>query len=488
MALRNDDLPRLFQPAIPWIAISVLFLVTVLAVIARAGAPLRLLYPLLAVAVGLLLHLRYPLLYLSYNWWIWLMTPLVRRLADYYGGGYQEPSIVLLTPPVVSMIAVITVTRSLPQLLTQSAAVPFVLCTASVGYATLIGLLQNDATGTIVTFLGWLPPLVSGTYLYMLWPHYPQIARNLQRTMVWGVLVLGIYGVVQYWLAPAWDTFWLRNSESFAFGTPEPLGIRVWSTLNSPQPFGVVMMAGLLLLFSRRSALSFGAASVGYLSFLLCSARAAWLGWMGGMVFFLPSLRSSLQIRLIASLMMMVLAVVPLTVIEPFSSAILPRLESLSSPNEDISFNARMDAYDQLFGEALSEGVGNGLGFVIAKEGFGSNDSGMLSLLFSFGWIGTLPYVSGIALILINALKNPHAKSDPFLSASRAIVIGTLVQVGLNVVFTRMMGMVLWSFLGSLAAANQYYRHQHVPDLDANHSGTTEPFTFHDSASTLRIR
>lgn len=415
------------------------------------------------------------------------MTPLVRRLADYYGGGYQEPSVMLLTPPLVSMVAAITLLRSLPQLLTQSTAIPFLLCVASISYATLIGILQNSATGAIVTCLGWLPPVISGFYLYLLWPKYPQVSRCLQRTMLWGVLIMGIYGVVQYWIAPEWDNFWLTNSEAVAFGTPEPRGIRVWSTLNSPQPFGVVMMAGLLLLFSQRSAMSFGAASMGYLSLLLSSARAAWLGWMGGMVFFLPSLRSSLQIRLIASLLMMVLAVVPLTVIEPFSSAILPRLESLSSPSEDVSLNARFSAYEELVGQAVSEGVGKGLGFVIEKEGFGSNDSGVLSLLFAFGWIGTLPYISGIGLIVLNALKNPYARSDPFLSASRSIVIGSLVQVGLNVVFSSMMGMVLWTFLGSLAAANKYYSRRHTLDANYRRSISTEPFTLHDGASTLRM-
>ena len=487
MMLGSDRSLRWFQPAIPWTAIAGLILVCVLAVLDRAGGPLQLLYPVMALGVGVLLHWRYPPLYLGFVSWIWFATPLVRRLADYYGGGYQEPSTVLLAPPLVTMVAGITVARSLPRLFAQRVATPFLLCSASVGYATLIGIPQNGITGTLVDCLGWLPPLVLSLYLYLLWPYYPQVSRTLQRIFLWGVLVMGIYGVVQYWLAPVWETFWLETSEIEAFGIPEPMGIRGWSTLNSPQPFAVVMMAGLLLLFSDRSPLSFGAAAAGYLSFLLASARAAWMGWMGGMAFFLPSLRSSLQIRLIASLLMMVLAVVPLTVIEPFSSAILPRLESFSSPDEDVSLNARLDAYDELLGEAVREVPGRGLGFVIEKSGFGSNDSGVLSLLFSFGWIGTIPYASGIGLILLNALRSPWASRDPFLSASRAIVVGTLVQVGLNVVFTDMMGVVLWLFLGSITAADRYYRYQQSLLAPGSPAGSAEPFTLIDGASTRQV-
>jgi len=49
----------------------------------------------------------------------------------------------------------------------------------------------------------------------------------------------------------------LRNAEDLQLccGWPEPLKIRVWSTLNYPFTFAYFMMAGLLLLLSSKEAL-----------------------------------------------------------------------------------------------------------------------------------------------------------------------------------------------------------------------------------------
>ena len=51
-------------------------------------------------------------------------------------------------------------------------------------------------------------------------------------------------------------------------------------------------------------------------------------------------------------------------------------------------------------------------------------------------------------------------RDDLFSSASRAIVLGALAQVGLNNIFASDMAMVLWGFLGIGMAASQYHTHQ----------------------------
>jgi len=80
--------------------------------------------------------------------------------------------------------------------------------------------------------------------------------------------------------------------------------------------------------------------------------------------------------------------------------------------------------------------------------------------LFSLGWFGALPYLSGIFLILYRLFAAKESCQDQFSSASRAIVVGSLAQVGLNNIFAGDMGMVLWSFLGIGMAASHYYSHQ----------------------------
>ena len=444
-----------FRPAIAWVGILGLFVITALGILAGAGGALRLLFPVGATAVGILLYLRYPVLYIGFTWWIWFLAPLVRRLID-QRSGWQDPSLVLLAPPLVTMVCAITLLRYLPSAYLRG-GLPFLLCFASVFYGFLVSLVQNSLAGSVVALLNWLPPILFGFHLFINWQQYPNYRQNIQRTFLWGVLVMGAYGVWQYLTAPEWDRFWLINSNAIAFGTPKPLGIRVWSTMNSPQPFAAVMMAGLILLLSNREALKFMATGVGYLSFLLSLARTGWLSWMVGLAIYISSLKSHLQIRLFATLIVMVMLVVPLVSIEPLSSKITPRLRSLTETQEDGSYQARVKGYSQLLDDALTEVVGQGLGFELESSNLGSQDSGILTLLFSLGWLGTFPYVAGILLMFYTLFQGAEAQFDEFASAARAIALGIFAQIGLNVAMIGVVGMVLWGFLGIALAASRYH-------------------------------
>ncbi|MEO0458096.1 MAG: O-antigen ligase domain-containing protein [Cyanobacteria bacterium P01_A01_bin.114] len=444
-----------FRPALAWTAILSLVLMTALGILGGAGGILRLLFPAVATAVGALLYLRYPVLYIGFTWWIWFLSPLVRRLIDQQSG-WQDPNIVLLAPPLVTMMSALTLLRFLPGAHRQG-GLPFILCFASVGYGFLLGLIQNSVVGAGVALLNWLPPILFGFHLFVNWQDYPAYRQNIQRTFLWGVLVMGSYGVWQYLIAPDWDRFWLTNLDTPIFGTPEPLGIRVWSTLNSPQPFAAVMMAGLILLLSNREGLKFMATGVGYLSFLLSLARSGWLSWLAGLMIYIPSLKSHLQMRLIITLMLMAVLVVPLASIEPLASQIEPRIESLRGIQDDGSYQARLEGYSELLDEATLEVVGRGLGAQLESSSLGSRDSGVLTLLLSLGWIGALPYITGIFLIFFKLFQGAEARFDTFTSAARAIAFGIFAQIGLNIAMLGVVGMVLWGFLGISLAASRYY-------------------------------
>ncbi|MBX2864245.1 MAG: O-antigen ligase domain-containing protein [Leptolyngbyaceae cyanobacterium MAG.088] len=423
------------------------------------GGFLRLLFPVGAVAVGGLLYARYSLLYVGFTWWIWFLAPLVRRLIDQQSG-WQDPSIVLLAPPLVTLISAVTLLRYLPSAHLRGGG-PFILCFAGVLYGFLIGLVQNSVAGTVVALLNWLPPLLFGFHLFIHWQEYPAYRQTIQRTFLWGVMMMGGYGIWQYLIAPEWDRFWLTNAvDTNVFGYPEPLGMRIWSTMNSPQPFAAVMMAGLILLLSSRERLKFVATGAGYLSFLLTLARSGWLSWGAALMLYFPSLKSHLQVRLLVTLMIMALLVVPLASIEPLASEIVPRLESLSDTQEDGSYQARLEGYNELLGEALNQGMGRGLGTVVESDYLGSNDSSILTFLFSLGWMGTVPYLTGMLLIFFKLFQGAEAQIDPFASAARAISFGIFAQMGLNVAMIGVVGMVLWGFLGMGLAASRYHTHQ----------------------------
>jgi len=302
-------------------------------------------------------------------------------------------------------------------------------------------------------------------HLFVNWKLYPQYRQVMQRTFVLGVLVMGGYGIFQYCTAPEWDRFYLNNLNASSFGNPFPFEIRVFGTQSSPQDFANTMMAGLILIFTSNEQLRFAASGAGYITFLLTAARSAWLGWVASLLAFLPSLSLKFQMRLILTILLMAVLVVPLATIEPFATPIQERLESLSAAQsgDDFSLQERTQGYEDLLAIALTEVVGSGIGGrgrALPASVIGGSDSGILPLLFTLGWAGTLPYLMGIVLIVYHLFQTKESRNDPFSSASRAIVFGSISQVWLNNIFAGDVAMILWSFLGIGMAASHYYSRQ----------------------------
>ena len=166
--------------------------------------------------------------------------------------------------------------------------------------------------------------------------------------------------------------------------------------------------------------------------------------------------------RLVLTILLMAILVIPLTTIEPFSDVINSRIESFFDTKNDTSLNARSEAYNQVIGLALSEVLGKGMGNTINIADFGSNDSGILSMLFSLGWVGTIPYLGGILLIFFSLFQGSEGRFDPFFSASRSIALAVFAQIGLNSVLISIFGVILWGFIGIGMAGRKYYLHQNT--------------------------
>lgn len=273
------------QPALAWTAILGLCILSALLIMVGAGKILNLAFPMGAFAVGTFLYFRYPLLYIGFSWWMLFLTPLVRRLSD-YRGGFTDPSPMLLAPYLVTGLTLITCWRHFPKAYRQG-GLPFVLSFVGVFYAFLIGLINRQPTVVFREVLDWLPPVCFGFHLWVNWQDYPSYRQNIQRIFFWGVLVMGVYGIVQFVVAPEWDLLWMNSTDiaSSNGGKPGPFALRIWSTTTSTEPFAGIMAAGLLLLATRKGALSISASVAGYLSLVLTMVRSAWLD---GLQDFLP--------------------------------------------------------------------------------------------------------------------------------------------------------------------------------------------------------
>ncbi|MGB3299779.1 MAG: O-antigen ligase domain-containing protein [Phormidesmis sp.] len=442
------------RPATGWTAIA-LFIIATLLTLAGAPSLLNLSFTATAVIVGAFLYFKHPLLYIGFSWWLWFLSPLVRRLADYYAS-YTDPSPIILAPYVVSLISGLKMLTKLRSSKTN-VSVCFIISATGTVYALLVGLIKASYVSAMTNSLEWICPVLFGFYMYSQWPNYPRLEKTVKQIFLWCVLITGAYGLIQYLVLPEWDQVWLQKTieiseNARAFGSPEPLKVRVWSTMNSSGVFAQVMMAGLLLLLSEGSFLSSLAAPFGYLTFLLSLVRSAWIGWIVGIATLFTSLKSNLQIKLILTIVVAAVFALPLVFLDPFSGFITERVQSLTSPGEDGSAGARLDTYSRLLGAGLTNFVGNGFGF-----DNGLLDSAILDILLTLGWIGTIFYIGGALPLLRNLFSDHAVKQNTFSSAVRAVCLGTIAQMPFGSVMLGLPGMVLWSFLG-LGLAGQQYR------------------------------
>lgn len=461
--LVEETYPPFFQPIEAWAPVVGLFVITALGSFVGLGSVLRLLFPVGAIAVGIFLYSRYPLLYIGFNWWLWFLTPFLRRLADYHSR-FDPMGLMLTAPYLASSVAILSIIQHLPKARRQN-TLPFAFVLVAIGYSFLVGFLNNALVVVMRTLLDWLPPVIFGFYLSLQWRDYPQIRNHIQRVFVWGALVMGTYGVWQYLVAPQWDRFWLDNVAMVSFGKPEPRGIRVWSTVNSPVSFGSVMLTSLILLLSSKHKLSVLGSTVGYLSFLLSLVRAAWGGWIIAVLILISSVKQSIQIRLITTFLTMALCIIPLVTIDPFSNIISSRIGTLTNVQQDSSFEDRSETYAQNFNAALSQPLGRGLGGTW-YEGEGGQavrvafDSGILDIFFTLGWIGTIPYLVGMVLLLMIQFSGEESLFDPFANAARAITSSHFLMLLLGSFMTGTPGFIFWSFLGLGLAAHKHYLSQ----------------------------
>jgi len=453
---RKQRFSLTLKPQAAWMAILGLLLITALCLAAGLGKVLNIIFPAGSFAVGLFLYLRYPILYVGFTWWVFFLTPFVRRVAD-NRSGFTDPSPMLLAPLLVAMLTIVTFYRNLPKAHEQG-SLPFVISAMGVFYGFLVGLINGSPVPAIISLISWVSPILFGFHLLVNWRDYPSYRENIQRTFLWGVLVTASYGIYQYLVAPEWDRFWLIETKLFSsMGTPEPLGLRVWSTMNSPLHFATVMIPGTILLFIGQGRLRIPGVVLGILSLLLTTVRTAWGGWMVSLIALLGFLKGIVQMRLIAMLLVIAILVVPLSTVEPFAQVIQSRLTTLTNVGDDQSAKDTAGLYALMIDDALKEFIGQGNGTL------GPMDSGVLEMIFTLGWFGSIPYVGGLLLLLYSLFQGSKpSTSDPFACATRAITFGFLPMLAGSNVIIGISGMVFWGFLGLGMAANKYHSHQHI--------------------------
>lgn len=430
---------------------------------------LNLFYVLFVSVVGLLLYKRSPLSYLHFTWWVWFISPEVRRLIDYHGG-YNASNPTMMAPYIVTSWTLF----SLPQAFSKFSRreiESFSLCLVGLIYSFLIGAIVVGPAAALFALIDWIIPIVFCIHLYGHWYSYPLYRKAFLEIFRWATLIMSLYGIFQFLIAPRWDQYWAIRSGlvGSSMDSADPLKIRVFSTLNSAMPFAVVIAAALLLLFSERNRLNMLAAVPGYIAFLLSMVRQAWGGWIIGFFILLILSHSRLRLRLIFGTSIVCLLALLLAMNEPFSTIIDSRVRTLTNLKKDISLNARGSLYTNFSETALVNPIGAGLGRTgistkLSRDDktivkVASLDSGILDIMFSLGWIGALPYLIGLTYLLCKAWRS-CLNSDVFAYAAVAIIVATIIQLPFANTIIGVTGMIFWGFLGMSLSAGKFYESQ----------------------------
>jgi hypothetical protein len=454
-----------------WAPQAALWTITLLLVLAHQGSLLTLAFPAMAIVVGLWLYFKSPARYIGFTWWLWFLGPEVRRLADFGKGGFTPTSLVQIAPLAVTMISAITVLRHY-RVLAERRGLPILLMFFGVTYAYLIGVMANGPLAATYDLANWLYPVLIGFHIMVNARDYPKYRQVILDTFIWGMLIMGAYGLVQFFLMPTWDAMWMIGSQMASQGDPVRLGVRVFSTMNSSGPFALAMMAALTFTMASTQRVRWLAGGVGFISFGLTMVRSTWGGWVIAMVLQLLKASNKVRVRIVIGAVVLVGLSVPLLTFGPIADKMGARLQSLTNLSDDNSYAARNEFYATFAKTAFTDVSGEGFGATGASTKlssssgdlgkYGSFDSGVMNVPFVLGWPGSLMYLAGLILLLARAFRASFSlRDDKYAQAALSVAIANLAMLVFTNTFLGVSGMLLFMGLCSVLAARHHMRLEH---------------------------
>ena len=414
----------------------------------------------MATLVALYLYRYHPTLYLGYNWWVWVLACFARRFIE-IKSGFIVASPILLAPYLVSLPMGFTLLFHANKLLRRP-LIPFLLVLSALCYSYIVGIVSTGIAAASYGLLVWLTPILLGFHIAVQSDIYPAVRTVMRRAIVGSVLFMGVYGVYQFVHPFAWDIFWMYAAKMYVIGIPQPMMFRVFSTMNSPAPFAVVMMASLLVVLSQRSTISWVALGFGATSLLLTTVRTSWLAWAIGFLIFSTFVPFRSISRIVVPLVALATIVGAVTAFTPLGDTIMTRFHTFGTLNDDVSLHERMNFFADISNRVMNTPLGVGMGgtgaAALMSQGTAvlSFDSGLLDIVFSLGWFGALVFVIGLLGLVKFALTIGQVRGDYFDLALRAGALATLSILPSFNSLGGADGIVFWGFLG-LCIARQFW-------------------------------
>jgi hypothetical protein len=441
-----------------------------LTLLARHGGVLRVAFPIATVALALWIYRRagFPS-YLAFAWWTWLLVPGLRRIVDYQAGGWDAENPMSLTPFMVSAVAAIVVFRRLPEL-RRLQFWPWAVGMVCIVFGYFVGILREGPLPATHSLIAWGVPLLFGLAMAFEWRQYPECVAAINRTFVWGAILLSAYAIVQFVAPPGWDRLWVESAGMRSVGTAFPFRIRTFSLMNGPFSFAIFLVAAILLLFSQRGAWRMVAIVGSIAALLLTLVRSAWLALVLGLTVYLITLplrsirRAVIACAVAFALLWSIPPLLPGDLGGPVVQMIRARALTLGSLDQDLSYSERTNFVDQMSGVVLQDPLGHGLGSTGVSSALGDPgsgikdfDSGIFAVLYSLGWVGGAGFLVATGSLVLLCLVRREAPSDLTAKSARAALVASFaLSLGGNV-FEGVSAVIFWSCAGLLVAAGRWH-------------------------------
>ncbi len=382
---------------------------------------------------------------------------LIRRLVDFYIYQQFSPfSPISITPLAVACLICVPVFFNRQRLSppVRQIALVLALCLA---YGLALGVLLNGMAA--VFYLGeWL----AGTGAMLFAASYagsPNAANRWFKTAGWcGVLVAG-YGWYQFLYLPYWDAFWLQEVNE-RFGVGWVSGVRelsVFSTTSSRGTCAALLGLSVLpMVLNKKWRIAGGWLAVVFIlsGIILTTSRTMFI-IVGLTALLQPMLSRGMGMGRVLVFAAVIVAGASLGISKmPEAKRFEQRFNTFGEMGQDSSFQGRTQNFQMGLVWVLTHPLGAGLG----ATGGGSGklggaavvmDAGYIEIFAQFGWLGGFGFYYVLWLIWRESSRRlglSERSADPYLSAGRAVLIGSVAFLFVGDVFSNFS--LLWVFFG----------------------------------------
>lgn len=389
--------------------------------------------------------------------WLFFITPFIRRVVDFKNSTSEV--LVLTAPFIVLLLPLFTMLSVNGRTMNRKTA-PFFYAIAAVSYGAVVAFIGFHFKDAAAVLPGWLLPISWGLYIYVERKDFVPIRDGFERAMLLGTFLAGIYGVFQYFLLPKWDAAWMTTAEMVSLGRPEPMEVRVFSIMNSPQILAAFLLVGIVLAYVSKNRWKYFVLAAGFASLILSSARSSWVGFLGAVLYlaFRGSLKDRLRVLAVSAGCAVLL--VGLTQIPGLSEVVTGRLQSLTDPKNDLSAVDRAETYGRVEHMLMDMPVGYGLGVDLGYAD-AEHDSSLVNLGFNLGFPGGLVFLLNIGSVAVVLLFFKTGQEQPVELGLKACLIGLIVEMPANNVVAGQIAFILWSLIGILYASRNVRMEQY---------------------------